>query len=121
MTGEELLFFDAAPASLALYEMLKERLLALYPQTRIKVSKTQISFSDKYIYACVSLPRRKQDAGGLVFSLGLPCETTNAALMAVSQPYPGRYTHHFLLKNANDFSSSLQQYTALAHSFCLSK
>ena len=121
MTPEELLFFDAMPASLPLYGALRTHLLAACPGTTIKVSKTQISLSESHLYACISLPRRKKDAGSLVLTLGLPGEVQHPLLMAVSQPYPGRYTHHFLLRSKNDFTPELLQFISLAHAFALRK
>ena len=62
ITGDELLFFDRMPAMLPVYEALRTQLLARCPGTSIKVSRSQISFRSKYIYAMASLPvRRRKD------------------------------------------------------------
>ena len=41
-TVNELLFLDAKPDALALYEAFREAVLAKVPDTRIEVKKTQI-------------------------------------------------------------------------------
>lgn len=51
------LFFDEHSKALALYEMLMERVFKLFPDTAIRVSKTQISLKNKYIYGCISFLR----------------------------------------------------------------
>ena len=55
ITQDVLFFFDGKPHELELYAALAERLLSAYPATAIQVKKTQISFCDPRIYACVSL------------------------------------------------------------------
>ena len=121
MTADELLFFDGMPSSLALYETLRAHLLTACPQTQIKVGKTQISFSEKHLYACASLPRSKKDAGALILTLGLPDKVQEPSLIAFSQPYPGRWTHHFLLRSEQDFTVSLLRLIDAAHAFSLRK
>ena len=44
---------DAAP----LYEALEARILAEIPDVRIKVQKSQITFYNKHLFACVSYVR----------------------------------------------------------------
>ena len=60
-SGDELFFFDEKPAALPLYAAFAKRLLAEIDDVTVKVRKTQISFSNKYNFAFVSLlPVRKQ-------------------------------------------------------------
>jgi len=44
MTEDELLFFNRFPAVIPIYQALKDRLEAAYPELRLKIAKTQISF-----------------------------------------------------------------------------
>ena len=64
MDEQVLLFFDKVPDALPLYAELERRILAEYPDTRIKVQKTQISFYNRHLFACVSFAkvRKKQTA-----------------------------------------------------------
>ena len=60
MSTEILLFFDQMPAALPLYEAFEQEVLERYPDVRIKVSKSQISFFNRYMFACVSFLRVKK-------------------------------------------------------------
>lgn len=53
------LFFAKMPQALPLYKMFAEKVLAVYPDVRIKIHKSQISFSNKYQFAFVWLPIRR--------------------------------------------------------------
>lgn len=53
------LFFAKMPQALPLYKMFAEKVLAVYPDVRIKIHKSQISFSNKHQFAFVWLPIRR--------------------------------------------------------------
>lgn len=59
MDANEMMFFDKMPQMLPTYETLRNRLAEKYEDTQVKVSKTQISFRNKHIFAMVSLPLRR--------------------------------------------------------------
>ena len=59
MELNELLFFDRMPRMLPVYETLRNELAQRYPQMKITVGKTQISFRSRYIFAMASLPVRR--------------------------------------------------------------
>ena len=59
VTEEERRYFDQMPAMFPVYVQLKERLEQRYENIRVKVTKTQISFSNRYIFTVVSLPWRR--------------------------------------------------------------
>ena len=62
LSGDELIFFDKMPSMLPVYTRLRQAVLERCPGTSIKVSRSQISFRSKYIYAMASLPvRRRKD------------------------------------------------------------
>lgn len=54
MNGDALLFFDGKPEELALYEALEARIFSEIENVRLKVSKSQISFYNRHLFACVS-------------------------------------------------------------------
>ena len=59
MTRDVLAFFDRMPAALPLYEAFVQKVTAGIGDVKIRVQKTQISFSNKYNFAFVSfLPVR---------------------------------------------------------------
>ena len=94
MNGDALLFFDGKPEELALYEALEERIFSQIKNVRLKVSKSQISFYNRHLFACVSFLRAKRKAElpahYIVLTLGLdrPLDTPRAAV--VTEPYPNR-------------------------------
>ena len=47
MTQEEQAFFAKLPSMLPVYQALRDRLTAAYPDTQFKVTKTQISFRNR--------------------------------------------------------------------------
>ena len=63
-----LFFFDRHQAAYPLYECFQEKLLARFPESRIKVQKSQISYYNRHLYACVSfLKVKKNGAAGRLF------------------------------------------------------
>ena len=59
---EVLLFFDKHADALPIYQNFAERLFERFPETSVKVQKTQITFSNRHVYACVSFLRVKKKA-----------------------------------------------------------
>ena len=57
MDGDILLFFDKMPGALPLYEELERRIKTELGEVRIKVQKTQISFYNRRMFACVSFAK----------------------------------------------------------------
>lgn len=60
MDTATLLFFEQQPAALPLYEAFADAVIRQYPDTKVKVQKSQISFSNRYMFACVSFARVKK-------------------------------------------------------------
>ena len=83
ISGDELFFFNEKPAALPLYEAFAQRLFAEIGDVTVKVQKTQISFSNKYNFAFVSLlPVRKakeRPETYIAVSFGLQYRTTMAS------------------------------------------
>ena len=124
MTEDELLFFDRLPRFLPVYEALKDRLRARYPEMTVSVGKTQISFRSRYIFAMVSLPyRRKKEwpEEYLMVSFGLPAQKKSPRIAASVQAYPGRWTHHVLVERAQDLDGELLGWIDEAHAFSMTK
>ena len=59
----ELLFFERHPAALPLYEAFSKKLFERFPSTDKKVQKSQITFSNRYLYVCVSFFAGKKEGG----------------------------------------------------------
>ena len=121
MTADELSFFPAQ--ALPLYDALRQSLLQQLPGTVFQVRRTQISFSCRRMYGCVSLPRRKADreAGALLITFGLPCRVDDPRILQAVEPYPNRWTHHLLVRSADELDRQLMGWLCEACSFAARK
>ena len=99
-------FFTRRPDALGLYEELFALLDARFPDCSVKVQKTQISFYSPRLFAMVSLPRRKAEPG-LILTLGLPRRLDTPRAAFVTEPYPGRWTHHFPITDKSQLDAEL--------------
>lgn len=54
MNADILFFFEKHMDALSLYEVLENRIMEEIENLRIKVQKSQISFYNKHLFACVS-------------------------------------------------------------------
>ncbi len=122
---DTLLFFDQHRAVYPLYELFREKLLARFPESRIKVQKSQISYYHRYFYACVSFLRVKKEAElpeeFFVLTLGLPAPLESDRVAAKTEPYPGRWTTHFVISRPSDLDEELFDWIEQAYCFAQSK
>ena len=122
---DALLFFVGHQQVYPLYQTLEAELLRRWPQTRIRVQKTQISFSDRYIYACVSFLRAKRKAElpqqYFVLTLGLPYPLDSPRVAGKTEPYPGRWTTHIVLSEPEQLDEELYDWVSQAHGFAVRK
>ena len=59
---DTLLFFDGHHAALDLYQTFEPMLLDAFPNVNKRVQKTQITFYNRHVFACVSFARVKRKA-----------------------------------------------------------
>ena len=121
--GDILAFFHEHAEAFSLYEPLEARLLA-FPGTSIRVQKTQISFYGRHLYGAASLPvRRRKDwpEHCLVVTLGLNRRLDSPRVAVAVEPYPGRWTHHFLLTEEDQIDGELLGWFREAWDFAESK
>ena len=110
ITPDVLFFFDGRPGALALYEALAEKLLSEYPDTQVRVQRTQIGFYDGRLYCCASLApvrphsRRPDPYLTVTFSLDAPDPSPRLVCVPVSR---SRFTHHALLGALSDIDGEL--------------
>lgn len=114
--NDVLFFFDGRPDGLALYEALFGALGAAFPGARVKVQKTQISFYGRGLFAMVSLPRRKREAG-IVVSFGLGRREASPRIAAAVEPYPNRWTHHVAVTRGEELDQELMGWLREAWDF----
>ena len=122
---EEELFFQKHPAAASLYELFAEKLFARFPATSIRVRKTQITFSNRHSYACVSFLRVKKKAElpelYFVLTLGLPEPLESPRVAAKTEPYPGRWTTHIVVSTPAELDEELFAWIAQAYAFSAGK
>ena len=124
LTGDELLFFNAHPGLLPLYEALRGKILAAQPDASVRISKTQISFRSRYIFAMVSLPvhrRKGWPEEYLLFSFGLGRRLDSARVAQAVEPYPNRWTHHVLLTEPGQLDGEWMGWVEEAWRFSMTK
>ena len=124
MTEEELLFFQRMPELLPVYEKLRGLLASAYPDMGLKVSKTQISLRNRYVFAAVSLPWRKLKGWPekyVLVSFGLGRKMESPRIIQAVEPYPGRWTHHVLLESPEDVDEELLDWLDFAYGFSMTK
>lgn len=122
VSPEELLFFDSMPAMLPVYDVLREKLLSAYPDVGIRVTKTQISFKNRYIFAVVSFQRVQgcpKDHLLVTFGLGYPKQHPRIAV--VTEASPNRWTHHVPVTRPEQLDSELMGWIDEAYQFALIK
>ncbi len=116
--------FANLPAALPLYQVIEDRIMATWPRTTIKVSKTQISFSNRYGFAWAWPPtRRMKDwppvCCGLTF--GLDHQIVHPRVVVAVEPYPRRWTHHVLIATAEDLDDQVMEWVTQSYEFSLHK
>ena len=114
-------FFDGHQTALPLYEAFAHKMAAQFPGSKIKVQKTQITFSNRHVYACVSFLRVKKKAelpeGYFVLTLGLPSPLYSERVAAKTEPYPGRWTTHIVISKISDLDEELFEWVRQAYEF----
>ena len=85
---------------------------------------SQISFYGRHLFAAASLPvRRRKDWPKmcLMVTVGLPYRLDSPRVAAASEPYPGRWTHHVLVTEADQIDEELMGWLREAWNFAESK
>ena len=123
MTADELMFFSGREGALALYAALREGIMLRWPETEIRVARTQITFRERYGYAFVSTRSmlRGWPEVFIVLSFGLGRELRSERIFAAVEPYPGRWTHHMCVTDTAELDDELFGFLAEAHDFALFK
>lgn len=125
MTSEELLFFNEMPDALPIYEAFRNRVTEEIPDVRIDVKKTQISFSNKRMFACFSFikARRAKDRPSpyLVVTFGLVHQAQSPRIDVATEAYPNRWTHHVTVGTPEEIDDELMAWVREAAEFSASK
>ena len=115
-----LFFFDGHPLELELYQLLYRRMCAAFPQGKVKVQKSQISFYGRHLFAAASLPIRRKKGWPehcLMVTFGLSRHLDSPRVAAAAEPYPNRWTHHVLVTRKEEVDGELMGWLEEAWTF----
>lgn len=125
MNQDVLLFFGEHMDALTIYEKLEELILAQIPDVKIKVAKTQITFSNKRGFAFVSFNpcRRAKDRPEvwITVTFGLDYHKESPRIDVATEPYPGRRTHHVMIGAPEEIDEELMGWIKEAAAFSATK
>ena len=125
LDADALMFFDQHMDILPLYQAFEELLFDSFPVVNKRVQKTQITFSNRHVFACVSFARVKRKAelpaGYMVLTLGLPAPLASERIAVKTEPYPGRWTHHIVVSKPEELDEELLSWVREAYNFAAAK
>lgn len=120
-----LFFFERMPAALPLYEAFESRLAKTVGEYTTRVQKTQITFSNRHVFACVSFLKVRKAAQRppvyIVITFGLARKVDSPRIDAAVEAYPGRWTHHVLVAGTEELDEELMSWVREAYQFSASK
>lgn len=122
---DTLMFFDQHLDALALYQAFEERIFDSFPVVNKRVQKTQITFSNRDVFSCISFARVKQKSelpeGYMVVTLGLHYPLESKRVAVKTEPYPGRWMHHIAVCKPEDLDKELFSWIREAYEFADAK
>ena len=122
---DTLMFFDQHMDILPLYQAFEELLSDSFSVVNKRVQKTQITFSNRHVFACVSFARVKRKAElpmrYMVITLGLPAPLDSERVAVKTEPYPGRWTHHIVVNKPEELDEELLSWVREAYDFAAVK
>ena len=125
MDLDTIMFFDKQPDALPLYEAFADAVVRLCLDVEIRVQKSQISFYDVHMFACVSFARVKKKKElpepYLVVTLVMPYPLESSRIAVKTEPYPGRWTTHIVIGDTGDIDDELICWLKEAHDFAKNK
>ena len=125
MNEDILFFFGEHLNALPMYERLEELVFGQIPDVKIKVTKTQITFANKRGFAFVSFnpchKAKERPETWMTVTFGLDYRKESPSIDVVTEPYPGRWTHHVMVGNAEEIDKELIGWIREAADFAASK
>ena len=120
-----LCFFEDHRQAYPIYEAFEGKLKERFPETSLRVQKTQITFSNRHVYACVSFQRVKRKVQlpdpYLVITLGLSYPLESPRVAVKTEPYPGRWTTHIVVGSPEEIDEELFRWVRQAYDFNMTK
>ena len=117
--------FRDMPGTIPLYRAFETCLLDQHPDAGLRVQKTQVTFTCPRVFACASLLRARRKAKlpdpYLTITLGLAHRLDSPRVDQVSEPYPGRWTHHLVIGSIDEIDDELMTWVDEAYRFAHDK
>lgn len=124
MNPDILMLFDKAPGTLPLYMELEKRLTEAYPDVRILVKNTQVSFYNTHAFAWAWPPFRKRKGWPdkyMLVTFGLDHQLVHPRIAESVEPYPHRWTHHVIVQRKDEIDEQLLGWIDESYQFSLHK
>lgn len=122
---DAMMFFDQHKGVYPVYELFYKELLSRFPETKVKVQKSQISFYNRHSFACVSFMRVRKKSelpeSYFILTLGLTKPLESDRVAAKTEPYPGRWTTHFVISEPAEIDEELFSWVTQAYEFAQMK
>jgi len=122
MNTDILFFFDGQPRLLEIYEALEKRMLAQISNVQLRIQKTQISFYNRHMFACVSMRKLRGYAEKcLIVTFGLAYRKESERIFATVEACKNRWTHHVVLASVEEIDGELLVWLGEAAEFSAGK
>ncbi len=125
MDDKLLRFFDQMPEALPLYQKFEREVLSRVEDVRIKVQKTQITYSNRHVFACVSFAKvrkaKERPPVYIVVTFGLAYKKESPRIDIATEPYPNRWPHHVLVSEEEQIDEELLGWVEEAAAFSAAK
>lgn len=125
MDDKLLQFFDQMPEALPLYQKFEREVLSRVEDVHIKVQKTQITYSNRHVFACVSFAKvrktKERPPVYIVVTFGLAYKKESPRIDIATEPYPNRWTHHVLVSREEEIDGELLGWVEEAAAFSAAK
>lgn len=125
MDDKLLRFFDQMPEALPMYQKFEREVLSRVEDVHIKVQKTQITYSNRHVFACVSFAKvrkaKERPPVYIVVTFGLAYKKESPRIDIATEPYPNRWTHHVLVSEEEQIDEELLGWVEEAAAFSAAK
>lgn len=125
MDDKLLRFFDQMPEALPLYQKFEREVLSRVEDVHIKLQKTQITYSNRHVFACVSFAKvrkaKERPPVYIVVTFGLAYKKESPRIDIATEPYPNRWTHHVLVSEEEQIDEELLGWVEEAAAFSAAK
>ncbi|MBX0332171.1 hypothetical protein K3G39_02870 [Pontibacter sp. HSC-14F20] len=116
-------FFKGRESLLKLFRLLRQVIERNY-SPEIKVSKTQISFGERYKYIWVWLPQMwvvKRPEGSLALTIVTGEKLSSDRIVESVQPKKGYWTHHMIIENEKGIDDQIEDLIKKSYDFYIER